>query len=127
MGRLSLYEREDVTPPPAPSHLAVVTSDQGGDWEFEACRTEAVGGRALAGAGYASSDMMLEACAGFCEGFRYFGAEYAGECFCGDAFGKGSTVVGEEECSMSCSGDGGQFCGAGNRLSVYERRVVEVR
>lgn len=120
--RLSLYEREDVTLPAAPSHPSVVTSGQGGKWEFGGCRTEAVGGRALAAAGYASGAMTLEACGGFCEGFRYFGAEYAGECFCGDAFGEGSTVVGVEECAMVCSGDGGQLCGAGNRLSVYERR-----
>ncbi|KAK4452274.1 putative fungistatic metabolite [Podospora aff. communis PSN243] len=113
--RLQLYQRDDVTVV-TPSHPAQI-----GSWIFDGCRTEATGTRALSGAATASSTMTLEVCAEFCEGFAYFGAEYGGECYCGNGFAEGSVEVAEGECGMVCNGDAGSWCGAGNRLSVYRK------
>ncbi|KAL1837323.1 hypothetical protein VTJ49DRAFT_3994 [Mycothermus thermophilus] len=124
--RLDLYENTEVPetetppPPPQPSQPATVTAGSN-TWNFVACRTEATGARALASEAYAADEMTLESCAAFCEGYKYFGTEYARECFCGNSFGTGSVEAPATDCSMACAGNGGQLCGAGNRLSVYER------
>ncbi|KAK3994786.1 putative fungistatic metabolite [Cladorrhinum sp. PSN332] len=126
--RLSLYERDDLsvgTPPAGPSHPEVVTSGDK-EWEFYKCMTEGGPGvRALASEQWADDGMTLEACAGFCEGYTYFGAEYGRECYCGNVFGQGSVEAASvDECGMGCAGNGSEFCGAGNRLSAYRAVVV---
>jgi WSC domain len=61
-------------------------------------------------------------CAG--KGYRYAGAEYGSQCWCGNDVlksgdGKGGVMVSEGECVMKCAGDTSEWCGAGNRLSVW--------
>ena len=43
--------------------------------------------------------------------------------YCGDSFNAGSVPApgGSNDCNMLCSGNNLQYCGAGNRLSVYEK------
>ncbi|KAM7198104.1 putative fungistatic metabolite [Naviculisporaceae sp. PSN 640] len=122
--RLELYENLDFTssPPPPSSGPSHPTSLSVGDgWNFYNCMTEGSAGRALSAKSYASGDSMtLEACAAFCAGYEYFGTEYASECYCGNSFAAGSVVASSvAECGMTCSGNASEFCGAGNRLSVY--------
>ena len=120
--RLSLYENDDVVPPSGPSHPPVVNDE----WSFYSCLTEGANGvRALGDRSTADDEMTLGTCAEFCEGYAYFGTEYGRECYCGDLIGNGATVAPETECSMACAGDGGEYCGAGNRLSVYSFGVDE--
>lgn len=63
--------------------------------------------------------MTLELCASFCSGSLYFGTEYGRECYCGNTFASGSVPAPPSDCYFTCPGDGNEFCGAGNRLSVY--------
>ena len=63
--------------------------------------------------------MTLATCAQFCAGFTYFGVEYATECYCGNSFNAGSVKTSASECNMVCGGSQCNYCGAGNRLSVY--------
>lgn len=113
--RIELYEQDAIVAPPAPSQPTTV----GTSWTFHNCMTEGSAGRALGAETYASDSMTLESCAAFCQGYAYFGTEYARECFCGNSFGAGSVAAAAGDCSMTCSGNAGNFCGAGNRLSVY--------
>ncbi|KAL2141040.1 hypothetical protein VTI28DRAFT_2930 [Corynascus sepedonium] len=92
-----------------------------GDYDWYGCRTEATGTRAMSAATFASDDMTLEACQTYCAAYTYFGVEYARECYCGNSFNAGSVPAPDADCSMTCSGDSNQYCGAGNRLSVYAR------
>ncbi|KAH9996954.1 WSC domain-containing protein [Xylariaceae sp. FL0662B] len=87
------------------------------------CQTEATNARALSMYTYADDAMTLESCQAFCsgKGTSYFGLEYARECYCGNAFETGSVSAPETDCSMVCAGDPSEYCGAGNRLSVYVR------
>lgn len=39
--------------------------------------------------------------------------------FCGNTLGAGSVPAPNTDCSMVCSGDQFEYCGAGNRLSLY--------
>ncbi|KXX74595.1 putative fungistatic metabolite [Madurella mycetomatis] len=113
--RLELYETDDVTAPAGPSQPVTV-----GTWTFYGCMTEATAARALGSDSFAADILTLEDCAEFCAGYQYFGAEFGRECYCGNSFGTGSAEAPAGDCTMTCAGDSSQFCGAGNRLSVYE-------
>ncbi|KAH8599832.1 hypothetical protein B0O99DRAFT_682314 [Bisporella sp. PMI_857] len=91
-----------------------------GNYNYYGCQTEATNIRALSGASYYNyTAMTLEMCAGNCVGWKYFGAEYGGECYCGNSFNTGSVAAPDAECSFICPGDKLEYCGAGNRLSAY--------
>ncbi|RYP78808.1 hypothetical protein DL770_006817 [Monosporascus sp. CRB-9-2] len=107
--------------PPAPT--APFQPDVVGNYNWYGCRTEATGIRALRLFGFADDSMTLESCRDFCDsrGTIFFGAEYGRECFCGNEFEAGSVDAPDSDCSMLCAGDEWNFCGNGNRLSVYLR------
>ena len=91
------------------------------NFNWYGCRTEGTGSRALAGATFASDTMTLQACRAFCSAYTYFGVEYARECYCGNSFTGGSIAAPATDCSFTCMGNAAQYCGAGNRLSVYSK------
>ncbi|KAH8672637.1 hypothetical protein BGZ60DRAFT_282514 [Tricladium varicosporioides] len=101
--------------------LHIVPSALG--YTYYGCYTEGSGTRALNSAFSASDAMTVEQCITSCSsgGYRYAGAEYGRECWCGDSFGTGSSLVLDGDCSMTCAGDKYEYCGAGNRLGVYVR------
>ncbi|KAJ7846108.1 WSC domain-containing protein [Mycena olivaceomarginata] len=71
--------------------------------------------------------MTVTSCVAECDsrGFKYAGAEDANECYCGNSFQGGDTGGGtldENACTMNCSGDATQKCGAGFRLSSYAKQ-----
>ncbi|KAH8887407.1 heme peroxidase [Thozetella sp. PMI_491] len=89
------------------------------------CWTEGNGVRALSSKSYASgTDMTLESCATFCSGYKYFGVEYAQECYCGNSLASSSTNASLADCSMPCTGNPFEYCGAGNRLELYSTDIT---
>jgi hypothetical protein len=102
---------------PAPS--GPIQPQNVGGYSFMSCMTEANGMRALSQNGYADDKMTLESCATFCAGYTYWGTEYARECYCGNTLNAGSVAAPATDCNFPCAGNGGELCGAGNRLSVY--------
>ncbi|WQF79890.1 Putative hem peroxidase, carbohydrate-binding WSC, hem peroxidase superfamily [Colletotrichum destructivum] len=113
--RLTLYRSDkQVTDPTQPATA--------GAYKFLGCRTEpAQGGRALDAKATASDKMTNEACAAFCDGYSYFGTEYGGECYCGNTLPVTSLEAPASDCSMICTGSTTEYCGNGNRLSVYKK------
>ncbi|KAM0738544.1 hypothetical protein ACQRIT_006281 [Beauveria bassiana] len=113
----------DTTPTQCPNQPAAV----GQEWEFHGCYTEGDGVRALDNRSYSDNEMTLGDCSRFCSGFAFFGLEYGRECYCGNTFNGGAVETSESECSMLCPG-GMQcdYCGAGNRLSVYLNSRIHV-
>ncbi|KAL2269755.1 hypothetical protein VTJ83DRAFT_1939 [Remersonia thermophila] len=96
-----------------PTNLATV-----GAFAYQSCWVDNVGGvRALDGPVLRGDDMTVEKCADFCDGYQYFGVEYASECFCGNQLA--GEAAPEEQCSYICGGDATQWCGAADRLNVY--------
>lgn len=75
-------------------------------------------GRALKAMGTATDSMTTQACAAFCANYQYFGTEYGRECFCGNTIAP-NTLAAVEGCTMPCSGDASQICGAGDHLNIY--------
>lgn len=114
--RLSLFSNGDPVINSAPGTPEVVNND----FYYQDCYTEATTGRALTGASSSGSFMSLEYCASYCSGFKFFGAEYASQCFCGNSFAAGSSVASSRDCNMICANNTAEFCGAGNRLTVYQ-------
>lgn len=43
------------------------------------------------------------------------------ECYCGATLGTGSVVQSATDCNMLCTGNSTEYCGAGNRLNLYQK------
>ena len=78
--------------------------------------------RVLSAYSQSSTSMTPTSCIQICEslGYSYAGVEDSSECHCDNSFSNGPpTVAPRSECSMPCSGDPSQTCGAGHRLFWY--------
>lgn len=84
---------------------------------YQSCWADNVAGRVLTGNELRADDMTVDKCAAFCQGFQYFGVEYGRECYCGNELA--GAAAPEGECSVLCTGDATQWCGAPDRLNVY--------
>ncbi|KAI1328804.1 heme peroxidase [Xylariaceae sp. FL0255] len=104
------------TPAPTPSLRETV-----GGYALLGCwiESDVAGTRALSGASFAYDGMTLESCSNNCTSYYYWGTEYGRECYCGDSIASSSTNTTIDECSMTCSGDPTEYCGAGNRIEMY--------
>ncbi|KAF4830329.1 WSC domain-containing protein [Colletotrichum tropicale] len=102
--------------PTGPSQPATV-----GNWNYYGCQTEATNARALPSTNFGDDAMTIEKCVAFCggAGYTFAGLEWSRECWCGNTFSAGSAIAPSSDCSMTCSGNKFQYCGNGNRLSVY--------
>lgn len=118
--RLELYINPDIIGGTPEQPLAA------GTFSFLGCYTDSVHGRTLSSRSTSADDMTNEVCAAFCEGFEYFGTEYGEECYCGDGLDGEGTEVARRECGMLCGGSIVEYCGAGDRLSLYGRKVDEI-
>jgi hypothetical protein len=63
--------------------------------------------------------MSLENCVSACQGYSLFGTEYGQECYCGNGILESATQKPDSDCSMVCTGNNSEYCGNGNRLSLY--------
>ncbi|KAL8670348.1 MAG: hypothetical protein Q9168_005106 [Polycauliona sp. 1 TL-2023] len=109
------------TPTGGPSNAASI-----GAWSYLGCYTEGTNGRALSGKlnPVAGATLTNELCAAACTGFTYFGSEYSGECYCGNAFGAGAVLATDGGCSMTCNGNATEYCGGPNRLTTYRMNTT---
>ncbi|KPI43277.1 uncharacterized protein AB675_6926 [Cyphellophora attinorum] len=101
-------------------------------WKYVGCGTDSTSARAMTAARSASDDMTNAKCASFCsdgaankqgKGFKYFGTQYARECYCADEVRKEAMPIEgvPGTCKMACSGDGSQMCGGYGVLSIWQR------
>ncbi|EPS39555.1 hypothetical protein H072_6644 [Dactylellina haptotyla CBS 200.50] len=89
-------------------------------WVDMGCYKDYTGNRTLIGKSTTSTSNSAAWCYNYCNGFgfKYFGTEYANECYCGnDIVGTGAPV--SSGCSYKCAGDQNQFCGGSNRMNMY--------
>jgi len=70
---------------------------------------------------YGNGGMTAALCANMCAGYKYFSTQYAGECFCSNNWQKpGKYGEDAQGCTMKCTGNQNEMCGAGWRNSVYQ-------
>ncbi|KAF2873914.1 hypothetical protein BDV95DRAFT_593207 [Massariosphaeria phaeospora] len=110
--RLSFYKNSKYTPP---------GNSKVSGYKYNGCYSEGTNRRALSDTGTSSDSMTVETCATFCNGAKYFGVEYGKECYCGSVLNAGSVLQGANDCAMVCAGSSTQYCGAGDRLNIYEK------
>ncbi|KAH7403338.1 hypothetical protein BKA64DRAFT_706835 [Cadophora sp. MPI-SDFR-AT-0126] len=99
---------------------------QVGNYNYLGCYSEGTNGRALGdktppepAGGFALGSCMMA-----CQGYTYWGMEYANQCYCGNILGVGSVNQSSSDpnvngCNMICKGDPLQWCGGGSRLNLY--------
>lgn len=69
---------------------------------------------------FTSGVMTIESCLDTCQsnGYTYGGVEWAQECWCGHSLN--AVPLSFQQCSMTCSGNSSEYCGAGLALTTYE-------
>ncbi|CAN0080965.1 unnamed protein product, partial [Ectocarpus sp. 4 AP-2014] len=68
--------------------------------------------------------MTTELCQKHCSAFKYFGTQFASQCWCGDA---DYDVFGESTaCDDPCDGDASQICGGRDALSISVIEEVSI-
>ena len=68
--------------------------------------------------GEKETQVSLELCEDFCNGYYYFALQNGDECYCGNGFGKYGAAP-EEDCDQICRGHTSKSCGGTLRNSVY--------
>lgn len=102
-----------------PNSLKIVQT--GAPYTFSGCYVDnSDGHRALPAATYADDHMTIASCAAFCSQYKYFGLEYARECYCDNTLSSAASPADASDCSSPCAGDASATCGAADRLSVYQ-------
>lgn len=89
--RMELYSTSaPVTPTPTAtlSHKPTVAA-----YTFVGCWSEGQGARALEQKATITAAMTNEACAAFCQDYKYFGTEYGTECYCGSYVSEASQTA----------------------------------
>ncbi|KAF3044856.1 hypothetical protein E8E11_005397 [Didymella keratinophila] len=102
------------------ANIAVPSNPTITDYGYKGCYTDDVYNRVLTTSKPGDDSLTVQKCASACAGSHYFGTQYGRECYCGDSFAGDTKIVDQGECSKQCGGNGGQFCGAWARLSLYE-------
>ncbi|KEI38605.1 uncharacterized protein L969DRAFT_62718 [Mixia osmundae IAM 14324] len=98
---------------------SVVASASG--FKYIGCGMDGVNGRSLPNQLISdqSGSMTIEKCmaAAASSSYRYAGVEYARECWAGNVTQPAQAPEGD--CSFTCTGNSLEYCGAGNRLTLY--------
>jgi len=58
----------------------------------------------------------IQECASYCSTYKYFGVQFASQCFCGNKYGSYGSSTG---CNSHCNGNSTQTCGGANANSIY--------
>jgi hypothetical protein len=92
-----------------------------GNWTYAGCYIDNANGRILPNQVPDSANLTSANCINECTslGFKVAGTQYGAQCFCANALYGGAALTDESQCSMSCSGNSFEKCGAGNRMSVF--------
>lgn len=102
------------TPPPQNNPVV-------GDWTYKGCFTDNRVTRSLHKKVDIQGGVTVEKCASECKASNYgiSGTEYGIECWCGE-FLEGGTKTQDGDCGMTCEADSTEFCGAADRLTIYQ-------
>jgi len=94
-------------------------------WQYLGSASDATNNRALSGSSWADDSMTVEVCQQYCtsKSFPLAGVEYGRECYCDTVLNPNSTLSASFSTiynSMTCAGNGTEFCGGPSRLLLYK-------
>jgi len=119
----ALLAKASAHPPPPPGSAIKTTV---GTWQYQGCYTD-FGPRILNFRFDIPEGNTAERCTQLCadNGFGIAGLEYGTECWCDNYnhFGK-LPIRPDAQCNFACPGDEMEWCGAGNRLVLYENTAA---
>ncbi|KAG8795161.1 hypothetical protein FRC16_010202 [Serendipita sp. 398] len=100
-----------------------------GDWSSKGCFVDSIAARIVPTYTPVDAPFTPERCLDRCSslGYSYAGLEYMHECYCAngiDIATLSSAPIGE--CNALCDGDPSHYCGAGDRLLLYQNSVPTV-
>lgn len=81
------------------------------------------GSRLLADAYVSSYDMSVERCAAAMSSYKYFGLEYANECFGANMLSPAAEPAATAMCDFQCIGAMSEPCGAANYINVFQNNA----
>ncbi|KAI0774625.1 hypothetical protein BD413DRAFT_611651 [Trametes elegans] len=89
-------------------------------WQAIGCAAEPLGQSILTGGTTTSASMTIESCLSTCKSknLQFAGLKNGNTCSCGSSFDTSKVSV-SYACNFECTGNPGEFCGAANRLAVY--------
>ena len=102
--------------------LAVQSGSNSATYKLSGCYSDCTGVRTLSTYFfYDSAGMTNTKCAAACcaRGLNWSGTKYGAECYCGNTDPAAKKVT-DGDCSMLCAGSKYEYCGNGNRLTVYK-------
>jgi len=95
------------------------------NFTYTHCYLDSPGARTLPFEVLATDNMTVEYCLSNCYMYAYAALEYGRECWCGNQLASGTAQASKDsECGMTCPGNGTEYCGSGNRLTVYARNAT---
>lgn len=125
------YDPTKYTAGADPSLYGPQTVQKAGNYSYIGCYSEATTGRALSALQPTApaTGFTIESCEAACQGYSYFGMEYANECYCGNTIHAGSVAQANNTpsingCDMICKGTDLEFCGGSDRLNMYRAGVA---
>ncbi|KAG6825832.1 hypothetical protein H0H92_002250 [Tricholoma furcatifolium] len=107
-----------------PTIPADVTDSTNATWAYNGCFTDdSVGNRTLAlhlepTSGVVTPQTCVDTCSAANQTIA--GVEFGDECWCGTVIQNNASVVADAECSQACTADPSFFCGAADRLNVWQ-------
>ncbi|EAU89154.1 hypothetical protein CC1G_08561 [Coprinopsis cinerea okayama7 len=110
--------------PPAPPGSSI--KETVGTWEYRGCYID-FGPRILNFRFDVPEGNTAERCTALCasHGYGLAGLEYGSECWCDNYNIYGTLpVVADGQCNFACPGDDTEWCGAGNRMVLYENTAA---
>ncbi|KAL9044249.1 MAG: hypothetical protein Q9214_002599 [Letrouitia sp. 1 TL-2023] len=94
------------------------------NYAYTACYTDSTASRTLSDLVLADNAMTIDKCLTACNAYTYAAVEYGQECWCGNTIAAtGKKAPQESDCNFQCPGNPSQFCGAGDRMSLYTRKA----
>ena len=108
-----------------PTASTVATLPKG--WKSYGCYVDGTYGRILNNQQPDNAKLTVESCVATCIGLGYgiAGMEYGVQCFCDSFTRNQAALTTNDQCNMACAGNSSEFCGAGNRVSVYSNATLQ--
>ncbi|KAJ3128526.1 hypothetical protein HK098_004156 [Nowakowskiella sp. JEL0407] len=126
--RVSLYNNTLVIPPTpvVPPPPSIRNSSLPIGWVYLGCYIDSIDKRALPLApAMATQSLTITSCLTHCNttGYITAGVEYGAECFCDNSIRNNAPLTLNDECNMVCAGNSSEFCGAANRINIYNNTI----